>query len=321
MSWNEEVFEVQGADGVTRRGVLTRAEHAGEVAAILLPAGLKDRVGPHRLHVHLARTLAARGITTLRFDPKGIGESDGLLETAFNGRHYRAIQQGLLVDDTLLAMHALGAATGARRFILAGLCGGAMTAQLTAAREPERIAGVMSLSAVAVLDEERPGVVAATRSETLSHARGYLAKLFSPQAWLRLLRGEAGPGNALRTLRALCHLALVRLGLARRRASNENPMFFRSFERLERNAIPHLMIFGGSDARWLAFRELVVDGHLGGRMTGRGYHIHVVADANHEFQSRAWQQELLHTLLEWLAATRILPAADAAPAQPAQGVN
>lgn len=300
MDWNERIFQVTGDDGLVRRGILTEARNGGPVAAILLPAGLKDRVGPHRLYVNLARELASRGISTLRFDPAGIGESDGMLETAFNGRHYRAIQQGLYVEDTLLAMQALGETCGAERFVLAGLCGGAISAQLVAARAPSRVAGVVSLSAVAVLDEERPGAAKATRNETVSNARSYARKMFSWQAWRRLLGGEAGLGNVFRTLGNLFLVALEKAGLRRRRAPNENPFFFSSFNKLEQNDIPHLMIFGERDARWLAFREMVVDELLDGHMSGRGYSIHVVADANHEFHLREWQRDMLAQITGWL---------------------
>src|SRR5215475_3162536 len=42
---------------------------------IILNAGVLHRVGPHRLHVLLARRLAASGFTGLRLDLGGIGDS------------------------------------------------------------------------------------------------------------------------------------------------------------------------------------------------------------------------------------------------------
>ena len=42
---------------------------------VYLSAGLLHRVGPYRLHVHLARELAQMGFTSLRVDLAGSGDS------------------------------------------------------------------------------------------------------------------------------------------------------------------------------------------------------------------------------------------------------
>src|SRR5262245_43008918 len=49
---------------------------------VLLNAGIVHRVGPNRMHVLLARALAAAGISSLRFDMSGIGDSPSRPETA-----------------------------------------------------------------------------------------------------------------------------------------------------------------------------------------------------------------------------------------------
>lgn len=202
MSWREDVFEVPN-NGVVLRGIITRPNTGScDMAVILLPAGLKDRVGPHRLYVQLARQLVRPGVLVLRLDAEGIGESDGELDTAINARHYRRIQSGLFVDDTLSAMRALTAREGVRRFVLGGLCGGAISAQLAAAAAPSVVAGILSLSHVAVLDEDRL-TSTRTRSEVVSNNRAYLRKLFpcTPGGdWLPakangLRSGKTSPGS------------------------------------------------------------------------------------------------------------------------------
>src|SRR3954447_26582491 len=47
---------------------------AARPAVVLLNAGVLHRVGPHRLHVQLARRLAALGFASLRLDLGGIGD-------------------------------------------------------------------------------------------------------------------------------------------------------------------------------------------------------------------------------------------------------
>ncbi|MCB1836516.1 MAG: alpha/beta hydrolase [Alcanivoracaceae bacterium] len=310
MSWREEVFEVPN-EGIVLRGIVTRPDTGRcDLAVILLPAGLKDRVGPHRLYVQLARQLVRPGVLVLRLDAAGIGESDGELDTGINARHYRRIQSGLFVDDTLAAMRALTAREGVRHFVLGGLCGGAISAQLAAAAAPSAVAGVLSLSHVAVLDEDQPAS-ARTRSEVVSNNRAYLRKLFSAHAWRRLVAGESEWREIWQNINGLWHLLLEKAGIGRRHWANENPAFFSSFRQLQQAGIEHLMLFGQRDARWTAFRELVVEGFLGGTMQGKGYRIEVIAEANHEFYLRHWSQSVLDQASDWLAA--LIESADDLP--------
>ena len=43
----------------------------------LLSPGLKNRVAPNRMNVKMARILCEKGFPVLRFDPHGIGDSEG----------------------------------------------------------------------------------------------------------------------------------------------------------------------------------------------------------------------------------------------------
>lgn len=103
-------------------------------AVIFLNAGVLHRVGPHRLHVKLARQLAARGVTSLRLDLSGIGDSHPV-PGALSFRESAVV-------DTRSAMDRLSADTGARRFILFGLCSGADNALATAAVDA-RVVGLV----------------------------------------------------------------------------------------------------------------------------------------------------------------------------------
>ena len=67
-------------------GILTQtaAHRDGIPTVILLNAGLLHRVGPNRLSVDIARSLADLGYPCLRFDTSGVGDSEliegGLLD-------------------------------------------------------------------------------------------------------------------------------------------------------------------------------------------------------------------------------------------------
>ncbi|MCC3374191.1 alpha/beta hydrolase [Cohnella sp. REN36] len=61
----------------TVRGVLHGSHSACGPGVLIIPGFADTAVGPHNMHVHLARKLAERGFTVLRFDYRGQGESDG----------------------------------------------------------------------------------------------------------------------------------------------------------------------------------------------------------------------------------------------------
>lgn len=316
MNWSESVYETQSDTGEMLRGILTVPEQDDSgVVLILLPAGLKDRVGPHRLYVHVARLMASYGITVLRLDAMGIGESDGELDFAFNGKHYRSIQSGLFVADCLAVMNDIDQRMGRRKFILGGLCGGAISAQLVAAKSVEeqdvdRVLGVLSWSHVAVLDSEEPSARGATRSEVVSNSRSYIRKVFSPHAWQRILRGESSFTSIFSNVASIFSLLLEKSGLVRLHWANENPLFFSSFRQLQHAGVKHLMIFGERDARWTAFKELVVDGFLSGSLNGKGYQIKLIKDANHEFHLQDWSRLLMTSSLGWVMELSGMPYTD-----------
>ena len=121
-------------------GIVTRPSQpsgATKPAVILLCGGATHRISANRMYVTLARRLAENGTPVMRMDIAGIGDSqphDGYPA----GKPYT----DRLADDVSAAMDTLEATTGARRFILFGLCSGAYAAMHTA-RQSERVAGLM----------------------------------------------------------------------------------------------------------------------------------------------------------------------------------
>ncbi|MBC7840746.1 MAG: alpha/beta hydrolase [Gemmatimonadaceae bacterium] len=101
---------------------------------VIVNAGIVHRVGPNRLYVDMARSIAALGYPVLRFDLAGLGDSESvgggasLLESA--------------IHDVQLAMDHLSEERKASRFLIFGLCSGANYAIATAFVDP-RVIGVM----------------------------------------------------------------------------------------------------------------------------------------------------------------------------------
>jgi len=117
-------------------GVITTppADRALPVACVLYNMGATYRAGPRRINVKIAREMAKLGITSIRFDLSGLGDSAPPSEP----KGFMA--QSLL--DLQAAMNALEAQLGIRRFIVIGFCSGAVNGLAVADVDP-RVIGLL----------------------------------------------------------------------------------------------------------------------------------------------------------------------------------
>ena len=122
----------------TLMGVITcpaiGVEPSGPVACLMLNMGANHRGGPHRINVKLAHRLASLGMTSLRMDLAGLGDSG----PATSAERY--LVQG--IHDLQAGMDLLEAKFGIRRFVVVGLCSGTAHAMGLAVRDP-RVVGIL----------------------------------------------------------------------------------------------------------------------------------------------------------------------------------
>lgn len=154
------------------------APHA--LAFVLLNAGVIPRMGPHRFNVKLARALAQQGISSLRLDLSGQGDS----QPALGNLHYEHQAQA----DLRAAMDEVTAHTGITRFVIAGICSGAVTG-LAVARKDPRVVGLWMLD----------GHAYATWRSTLWRIARQLRYQFSGtvRTWLARLLDQFRPQSAV----------------------------------------------------------------------------------------------------------------------------
>jgi len=134
-------------EGHRLAGVLTEPVSARDVdlCAVLMNAGALRHIGPHRMWVEAARRWAARGVSTLRFDVVGVGDSEG--EASLYARR-GAFQRVEFAAQVIAAMNALERGGVATRFLLGGVCSGAYWS-LHAALSDERVDGLLLLNMLA----------------------------------------------------------------------------------------------------------------------------------------------------------------------------
>jgi dienelactone hydrolase len=109
----------------------------GAPAVITWNVGINHRVGPYRIYVDLARQLAERGFTCLRFDVSGLGDSS--VDSENTGTDARRA-----MSDVEAAMNALREQRGIKRFVLVGFCSSVDAAHSLGAVNPD-VAGVIYL--------------------------------------------------------------------------------------------------------------------------------------------------------------------------------
>lgn len=122
--------------GGTLLGIFEDAAGRAQVCCLLINAGVISRVGPNRLNVKIARALRERDVASMRFDLSGIGDSKASAGAA--SFHEQSAQ------DIRAAMDFVQQVSGIRRFVIFGICSGAVNA-FRGGLSDARIEGVLML--------------------------------------------------------------------------------------------------------------------------------------------------------------------------------
>lgn len=158
-------------DAAGRRLSATLDEGSGETGLLFVTGGTQTRIGSHRMFERLATALARSGHPCLRFDRRGVGDSEGE-DPGFRGGG----------DDLSAAAAAFRAqAPQLKRVIGFGLCDGA-TALMLFGRVAE-LDGLILVNPWLVEAEAGMPPPAAIR-------RRYAERLTSRDGWRRLLTGR-----------------------------------------------------------------------------------------------------------------------------------
>ena len=301
----------QNREGLRLFGMLHQpaAPREGAETVLILSPGVKMRVAPHRLYVKLAERFVSMGHPVLRFDFHGLGDSEGGAAEALLADFYGATQLGRYVGDTIAAMDWMQRTHGTRRFIAAGLCGGALTGLLTAANDT-RIVALCAISIPVILDgSDRDAARYITASQLTAMRTGYWRKLRLAEwrSWMRLLTFRSDFRMIGKTLLAPIYARIRRSTSPAKdaptavHADNTNPLFAPAFRNMVTTSRPVLLVFAESDRLFWEFEEKFLQRH--GRTLERyaaWYRVHVTPQANHIFSSSEWQEDLFEQCSRWL---------------------
>ncbi|WP_305822839.1 hydrolase 1, exosortase A system-associated [Massilia brevitalea] len=252
---------------------------------LVVVGGPQYRAGSHRQFTLLARDLAAAGVPAMRFDYRGMGDSEGDLRSFDDvGDDLRAA-----IDRFFLEV------PGMREVVLWGLCDGASAAAMYAPGDA-RVAGLVLLNPWVRTEE------GAARA-TIKHY--YRARLFDARLWKKVTSGRFDVKASVRGLWQDLGKALrprqdtgKGSGVA---APAHAPLPERMQAALTRFGGRVLVVLSGADLTAQEFADLSARPGAWQQLLGAPRFTRQKIDkADHTFSRRPWQDQVSSWTRDWL---------------------
>jgi exosortase A-associated hydrolase 1 len=283
MTLKEEAL-VFDCGGDSLIGILSGAELAAGRGVLIVVGGPQYRVGSHRQFTLLARHLAERGVPTLRFDYRGIGDSDGPL------RSFERIDADIrcAIDRFFASVPSL------KDVVIWGLCDAASAALFYAHRD-ERVSGLILLNPW----------VRTVQGVARAHLRYYyFRRLLQASLWQKLARGEVNFREATGALGRFVLDAMrprTSSGAIDESSRSEASLPDRMQEGLRKFHGRVLFILSGNDLTSQEFRELVArSGPWRRLLSGDRVTRYDLPGANHTFARRDWRDRVERWTETWI---------------------
>lgn len=274
-------------------------EKAPKTAVVIVVGGPQYRIGSHRQFVMLARVLAAEGYPVLRFDYRGMGDSEGIYQGFKN-----------INPDIRGAIDALQASVPTvRRVVLWGLCDGA-TASVSYASSDDRVHALVLAN---------PWVFTEQGSARAYLKHYYLKRLVSGAFWSKLVLGRINPRRSVASIWRFARTALLKSRDVSGHQSSDltkslvalpaveapaqgNPVdtFARDLMAFEG---PVLLMISGEDLTAAEFVDATRScPRLRQGMSRRSVQTVELAGADHTFSRSEWRRQVETSTLQFLCA-------------------
>lgn len=253
---------------------------------LVIVGGPQYRVGSHRQFLLLARYLASHNVPVMRFDYRGMGDSEG------NSRSFENT-----ADDIRVAIDIfMKSSPGLESVILWGLCDAASAAVLYAHSDP-RVKGMILLN---------PWVQTEAGQAEAYLRHYYIRRLFDKTFWQKMLYGKFELRNSLSSLLGFVNQSRSRqpqISSAGKNAgdmSRDAPLIERMFIGLKQFQGTVGIIISGDDLTAAEFRYMVKgSGTWRKLMRTKGVEYHILPKANHTFSRQVWRDEVAEVSLRW----------------------
>jgi alpha/beta superfamily hydrolase len=286
------ILHIPGNDVVNRKAWIN-----------ILNPGLKNRVAPNRLNIKIARMLCKKGFYVLRFDPKGIGDSEGDIS---NNNYLRLdlwgeIQKGLFVEDTLESISFLKNTINIEKVVLIGNCGGAITAILSAYRN-KHISGLILIDTPVRISTSDISL-----SDVMIENTSYkeiLKNIFKKDSWSKLykLYGSENVYSFIKHISKNFLKKLIKLSIFKNDIQHVserfNYEFFRVFNIMAKK-MKILFIFAENDSNLKEWNEDMGE-NIKKLKNNKHLQIRTIKNANHIYSEEESQLELINCIGYWI---------------------
>jgi len=274
--------------GLHLLGILHRPSEPRSRAVLIVVGGPQFRVGSHRQFLLLARYLSERGTPVLRFDCRGMGDSDGA-----------AISFEELGPDIRAAIDTLfERITGLDDVVIWGLCDAASAAMMYAYQD-RRVSGLILLN---------PWVRGKDSLAKTYLRRHYKSQILDFEFWKRLLTGKV---KVLRRVREFLHV-IRHAYLGRRSESSQQDSYTETDVAPEKSYIYRmqiglkrfkgrvLLIMSGDDLTASEFDDCVSSSRQWQKLLLRpSMQRRDIVSANHTFSRQIWRDQVSRWTDEW----------------------
>jgi pimeloyl-ACP methyl ester carboxylesterase len=275
----EHIARVGADERIVGLVTLPDKPRPGAPGLVLMNAGVIHRIGPHRFNVKLARAAAQDGITSIRIDLSGLGDTPNATTASHFG------QQS--IRDLQAAMDHLEQHHGIRRFIVYGLCSGAVNGYRLALAD-ERVAGLLMFDGY-VYPTWKTHIV---RRLVRFRALPWSALLRKPLQWLRRQKpAERAPelGESSDD---------THLGIPTR------PEFAQAMQTLVTRGTSVYLVYSGSFLESHNYAGQLRDA-FGGAMFLDHVRYDFMADVDHTVTSLASQRKVLAAIRDWIQSVPV----------------
>ncbi len=283
MTQNEHALTFD-CGGQSLVGILSGAGRPAERGVLVVVGGPQYRVGSHRQFTLLARYLAERGVPVLRFDYRGMGDSDGEVRTF----------EDVGADIRCAIDQFFASVPGLKDVVLWGLCDAA-SAALFYAHQDGRVSGLVLVN---------PWVRTEQGIARVRLRHYYVQRLFQANLWQKVAHGEFNVRRAVAALGKMIFAAMGRgpsSGTVEGPPASESPLPDRMGEGLRKFHGRVLFILSGNDLTSQEFKDTVARSRRWRRLlAGERVIRYDLPEANHTFARRDWRDQVARWTEAWV---------------------
>lgn len=254
---------------------------------LVIVGGPQYRVGSHRQFLSLARYLASHNVPVMRFDYRGMGDSEGDLRSFEDAG-----------DDIRVAIDTfLRNSSGLESVILWGLCDAASAAVLYAHTDP-RVKGMILLN---------PWVQTEAGQAEAYLRHYYIRRLFDKAFWQKVLHGKFELRNSLSSLLGFvnqsrsCQAQATSTGKDDGGMSGDVSLTECMYKGLKQFQGKVGIIISGDDLTAAEFQYMVKGSRAWRKLIhAKGVEYHILPKANHTFSKQVWRDEVAEYSLRWV---------------------